>query len=156
MAQITVVRDHEQRRRAVRAIEHPNVIDDGEDHRICRAPAAVSDYDARCDPLISQAALGRSVKDEFDGRPGRDRTAESADERGLRGGTLRAGDGVEQVGAVHEETLRGGEWISIGVGHRHHRTRRRGSGRTHGRAGGRAGGRTRRRRVSGGAATIAA
>ena len=118
MAEIPVVRDDEEGRRPVGPVEQPDVLDHREDDVVGRPAAAVADDDAGRDPLVPEAALGRSVEHELDRGRGRDRAAQPADERGGRRGTRRARQGVEEVRPVDQEAPGCGERVAIGPWHR--------------------------------------
>ena len=87
--------------------------------------AAVADRDAGRDALAAQTRFGGAVEDELDGDEGGDRATQPADERGRRCGTGPPRHRVEQVRAVDEQPVGGGERVAVGVGHRAHATRER-------------------------------
>ena len=95
-----------------------------EDDVVGGPAAAVADDDPGRDALVAQATFGRPVEDELDGRGGRDRTTQPADQRGgrRRGRGLR--QRVQQVRPVDQQAARGGERVPVGLGHRRNRTRR--------------------------------
>ena len=64
------------------------------------------------DALAAQATLGGAIEDEIDGDRGGDDAAQPADDRG-RGRSTRPlpGSGREQVGPVHEESVRRGHGV---------------------------------------------
>ena len=70
----------------------PDVLDHGEDDVVRGPPAAVADDDPGRDPLVAQAAFGRPVEDQLDGRGGRDRATQPADQRGGRRRASRSCD----------------------------------------------------------------
>ncbi len=120
MAEVAIVGDDQEPGGAIGTIDQSNVVDQGEDHRVGATGAAVTDRCPGRDPLAAQAALGRAVEDQLNPDGGRHNRPESPDQRGR--GCRPANPGrprqaVEQVRAVHQQSIRGGERVAIRGGH---------------------------------------
>jgi hypothetical protein len=115
--QVVVVGDHEQGGGAGRPAAHPLLIDQVDEQRIGAPPTGVPDGDPRRDLVAAQAAIGRSVEDDFDGDARRSDGAQPADERGRRRRRLLAGHQAEQVRTIDEQAGGAGEGVEREAGH---------------------------------------
>jgi hypothetical protein len=84
MAEVSIVRHHEEPTSRSRPSRAPRLVHEVDDHCIGGARTREADDRCRRDPFAPQATFGRSVEDELDPDPGRDHASEPADERSRR------------------------------------------------------------------------
>ena len=94
MAKVAVVGHDEEGRGPLGPGHQPDLVDEHEDDVVGGPAPAVANANAGGDPLISKAAIGRSVEDEFDGGGWRDGGPEAPDERGCGCGARCSRQGV--------------------------------------------------------------
>ena len=120
---MAIVADDEQPIDIARAARHGGVIDQADDHLVAGAPPGMPYRDAGRDPLTAQPGVWRTIEDELDGDPGRDRRPQSTDQRGRWHrpvGTARPSECRQQVRPIDEQPTGVGERImraGRGTGH---------------------------------------
>jgi hypothetical protein len=104
-AELAVVGDDEEAGSRAGTGGRSRLIDQAEDRLVGRPSSRVADDEPGCDPLAAKAGFGWAIEHELDtGRRGDD-GPQSADQGGLGCGAASAGERVEQVRPVDDQSI---------------------------------------------------
>jgi hypothetical protein len=110
--QLSIVGDDEEARRRADTGGGSRLIDQAQDRLIGRPPSRVADDEPGRDPLAAEAGFWWAIEHELDtGRRGDD-GPQPADQGGLRGRAASAGERVEQVRPVDDQSIGAGQRIA--------------------------------------------